>query len=207
MSTEKPTQLLEGESVLWKGQPKRKTFSIVHPIIIMFLFVFGVMGYMAFTRIFNMFEVPAYGIETIGNKYLIGFAIFFIGFIIINQLSRNAKNKRTYYFITNLRAIIVRRYREEVFTSVKLYPDLSIELKLKAKGNGNGSILFGSSAFLEFASPAFKNSNVHVYSNKKTFSASGFSAGFYNIDDAETVLRLLRKTMDNDWGNAYDERY
>ncbi len=193
MSAEKSTQLLEGERILWKGHPKREAFSIVDYVSIIFLLVFGLAGYMVVSKVLTMFEVPTQGIEFIGNHYLIGFIIFYVGFIFINQIIRYEKKKHTYYFITNLRAIIVKRYRQEIFTSVKIYPGLEVNLKSDAKGNG--TILFGSSSFLNLIFSATASANVHIDSDSEFYSTSPFSAGFYFIDDAKEVYQLVRKTM------------
>ena len=150
-------ELGAGEQLLWHGQPKPGLRLRVSDILLIpFSLMWG------------------------------GFAIFWEFMVIVGRFFVDAKQRsRTWYGLTNERAIIVSGLLSKSVKSLNI--DTITELALTEKADGSGSIAFGSPLIW----PGWISGSSWPFMNHQPIPT------FESIDNAKSVYELIRKAQQN----------
>jgi len=193
LSTQKRTQLLDGETILWKGKPVGAPFTM-YDLVMILAVLFGSVMLLNIVKIvivsfFSSFvDNPLYRTVVIG---CVTIPIFLI--LIIFFSARWNQRKNTYYFITNLRAIIYKRVFNEVFISVDFNPYFNMDMR--AGKNGLGDIFFNTTSRLDMFTQLERFRRTIDSGSEVSFryASKPFSASFLGISDAEGVYQIIKQ--------------
>ena len=120
---------------------------------------------------------------------LIGFVFTVYGlyFTFGRFLYKKWKKRRTYYALTNQRALILTRMAEKKLQDVFL--DRVAAFNKSVRSDGIGTVQFGNSTWL---AAAFSNTGLDIVPDflVKDIPAYEDAPAFYDIEDAETVYNL-----------------
>ncbi len=116
--------------------------------------------------------------------------------------------KNTFYFVTNLRAIIYQRYYHEIFVSVDFSPHFSMSFKPNSKGIGD--IYFNTTPRADMLT-RLENMNDNEGSTLDTkfrYTAKPFSACFLKIENAEEVFGIIKQASGyQDRDSSFDDTF
>lgn len=162
--------LLDGESIIWKGEGSGGGLSSIGQIQIVKLIIYFWFGG---TLLFALISAIAEPLSIIVKLPVIA-----IGFYIITLLKR--KPKPSYYALTNFRALF---YKNGTFTEKKL--EEVNDIQVQTLNNNKGSIIFNN--FLRNIDLQNGRANVSNFINTQT--------GFVGISDTQYVYKLFTQAV------------
>jgi hypothetical protein len=177
ISDEFHDELNPGEKIVWSGQPRQGlTFRPLDWFLVPFSLLWG--GFFLFFEYSMITEGAPLGAMAIGLPFVLMAVYLIIGRFFVDM----AQRRRTYYALTNERAIIISGLFHQHITAlaIKLLPEVSVSIRR----NGKGTITFGSSHPMAWM-----------------YAGSGFpSMGMYHaapcfemIDDVRTVYQHVKR--------------
>lgn len=189
MYTQIRSRLLDGEYVLWEGQPRNKIFTSQDIFFVPFSLMWG--GFAFFWE----FSVIKHG-PLIFMIWGIPFVLVGIYMIFGRFIYRSYVNKNTYYYVTDKRLIIIKALKKETISSV--YYKTIPALTKKINSDGSGSLIFGDG---NAPYGIYQNTGMDFLMNRNLYRKQ--ASGFYNIEDIERVYRLIQ----NQITEAEDRRF
>ncbi len=173
-----------GEKVLWTGKPnlKMRFNSADYFLIPISIFMCGFIGFMV-NLIYGWFE---------GNMPVIPLVFFVVfGVVVINYafgrfFVKAWRKKRTFYALTNRRALFIYKGRRQIFSEVTL--DNIDTISKDVRPNGNGTIKFGDE---RRSAPFF--SDLPVNSGLERFSTYTSTIRFLDIDNVNHVFNMIQE--------------
>lgn len=177
--------LYKGERVAWAGQPDpRFRFSSGDLFLVPFSLLWG--GFAL------VWEAGVLGFLGGKGPAPTLFAIWGIPFVLFGQyiiwgrfLYKTYKNRRTFYALTNQRALIVTTTRSRRVQTVFLNQLPTIGKTVRR--DGSGMLEFGSSP--NWTTAAYANSGMDFFNGRSGPAAPAF----YDIADVETVYQLVMR--------------
>ena len=208
MTQEKETQLLDGETIIWKGHPHGLPVTIDHLNHLFFLFLTCTFIY-GVGRIAIPLIVPMLNDNPLYIQYLtFGAVLLFSLIVLIMGCIRFQRSKNTFYFVTNLRAMIYQQYHREIFISVDFCPSFS--MSLQPGSNGFGNIYFNTTSRMDMLTQLENQSDNarNTGSLKFRFTAKPFSACFLRLDNADEVFNIIKKASGyQDLNSTFEESF
>lgn len=162
--------LIENEYVIWEGQPGMRHLLNVESVFVSLVTggFFGGFAIALFSTLFSH-EHSQEGIEYVFGVILFAIAIYFVFFIYILE---RKNRKKTYYFLTNKRAFIIRNQAIEIIEDVKNHEYSIVHLKY-----GNITIDFDPSIFSQ---------------RTKLAGSNVLRLAFLDIQNGMNVLELIK---------------
>ncbi len=183
--------LLKDEKIMWSGQPDPDiNFTRGDIFLVPFSLFFVGFTLMWFdAAIFSVPQNPDKSAGVIIFFYLIGFVftVFGLYFTFGRFLYKKWKKRRTYYALTNQRALILTRMAGKKLQGVFL--DRVRPFNKSVRSDGIGTVQFGNSTWL---GAAHSNTGLDFVTDFciKDIPALEDAPAFYDIEDAETVYNL-----------------
>lgn len=170
--------LLEGEEILWSGQPENKIFSSSDMFLIPFSLFWG-----GFAILWETIAIVSgapiffciFGIPFV----LVGFYLMFGRFI-----TKMIKNKHTYYAVTNKRVMIYIEMRNRQMHTQFINEIPSISKSVNKMGVG--TIRFGCN---DFNGGNYDNTGMYMRNGRYATEITAF----YDIFDVEKVYKLVNE--------------
>jgi len=163
-------ELDRDETVVWSGRPQPSLFAGRNPVT--FLFPIFWVGFIF------LFIFASHSGRNAGSPWPFMLPFFVIGFVFLSQpFFLYLDIFKTYYLITNRRALIVKLGRTKSVNS--FYPEKLQSLERRERSNGKGDVVLERSLF---------SSNGYGYRG----SSYNRDIGFMNIPDVKNVEGLLR---------------
>jgi len=177
--------LIRDEKVVWAGQPDRRfRFSSGDIFLVPFSLLWG--GFALF------WEAGVLGLIGGDGQAPTFFALWGIPFVLVGQymiwgrfVYKAYKNRRTFYALTNQRALILSTTRSRQMQTVFLHQVPTINKTVRR--DGSGVLQFGSSP--NWAAAAYANSGVDFLGGRSGPAAPAF----YDIPDVEGVYQLVMR--------------
>ena len=183
--------LLKDEKIMWSGQPDPGiSFTRADIFLIPLSLFFAGFPLVWFgAAIFSAPQNPDKSAGAIVFFYFIGFAFTVYGlyFAFGRFLYKKWKKRRTYYALTNRRALILTRMAGKKLQGVFL--DRVPAINKSVRSDGIGTVQFGNSTWL---GAAYSNTGLDFFPDfcVKDIPAFEDAPAFYDIEDAETVYNL-----------------
>jgi len=174
-------ELLADEYILWAGQPNsRKLFTGVDIFLVPFSLMWG--GFAIFWESMALRGGPIFFM-----LWGIPFVAAGLYFIFGRFIYKSYVKKRTYYYVTDKRVIILKKLRNTKLDT--LYIEELPAINKNINSRGNGKIVFGDSAGI-FG--MYENTGLDFYANR----FGKVSPAFYDLEGAEEAYRLVCKIKD-----------
>jgi hypothetical protein len=179
--------LLKGEQILWVGQPDTsKLFTKADIFLIPFSLFWGgfafIWEYLALTSVTKTEEggitvliFPLFGIP---------FVLMGLYFIFGRFLYKNWKKKRTWYAVTDKRALVLTQTFGQKLQAADLKSLPTMNKTIQK--DGSGSVTFGNSSWM-FS--MYENTGMEIFGS---LNGSG-ATSFYDIKDAEKVYQIANE--------------
>ena len=180
-------ELLNNEQILWTGQPETSVlFTKADIFLVPFSLFWGgfalLWEYLALTSSMKSDEVGP--IELIFPLFGIPFVLIGLYFIFGRFLYKSWKKKRTWYAVTNKRALVLTNTFGRKLQAVDL-KNLSAMNKSIRK-DGSGSVTFGNSSWM-FS--MYENTGMEIFGS---FNGGG-ATSFHDIKDVQKVYQIANK--------------
>ncbi len=178
--------LLKGEVILWEGRPtpsinfNRKDLFLIPFSIVWGSFAFYWEGLVVWQSI-----IKDTGMPLIFPIWGIPFVLAGMYFIFGRFIYKKIKKDKTWYFLTNKRAIIYCNLGEKNINTANL--SSTSTYNISTQSNGYGTITFGQPSFL---ADMYANTGMDFFG--KMYGLP--TPAFYDIKDAEIVYRLALET-------------
>ncbi len=180
--------LLQGESIQWSGQPdpsinlSRGDIFLIPFSLCFFAFAAFWLGSVVSSSFANLEEAGG----VILFFYLFGLLIAIMGFYFAfgRFIYKKWKKTRTYYALTNKRALILTLTFGRNLDGAFL--DRLVAINKSMRSNGSGTIYFGNPSWM---TAAYGNSGMDFFSG----FYSGDVPSFYDIRDADSVYDLANR--------------
>ncbi len=188
-------QLFEDEELIWWGQPIAKyslfkfKFSELLPNLIIIGFA---IGFIIFSQS-SSFEgfaqrirrITAFGFFPIGVFILLSILIANIGWHLLKPFRDWYNSKRTYYALTNKRAMIIKQIHATDVQS--FYNEQMKQLQVSSYGNGIGDIIF-----------SIQTRTRKLHSRTQKTVSYEVKEGFHAIPDVRTVEDFITQIFFGD---------
>ena len=192
-------QLMDGEKLLWEGRPKFKIFSKLDILFVPITLLLAQLLPYFFKSIkffLGAFVLNITIILVLLMACFIYFLMFYfsINYILVRFFYKYYIISKSYYFLTNERALILKRIKHETLTSIVFGQSTCINIDHNS--NGMGTIIFSDEKISAYLYPDSSG----VKQVKFGFRGKGklIDQAFYNIKDAYDVYDLIEKIAFND---------
>ncbi|MCT4660868.1 MAG: hypothetical protein N4A40_03330 [Tissierellales bacterium] len=172
-------ELINDENVLWSGRPKGAKSNVDD----MLRTAFGLLGILV---LFVMI-LPVLIAEGISPKLILfsPFAIAYLNFAFGKNVTKSYMLKRTYYYVTDKRIIVIRDFKNRRLNSAFIGMLDSIEVKHdRSRGY---DVIFGDRESGQLTRP---DSGLEYTVNIGESPYPGL--GFFNIDDGNEAAKIVR---------------
>jgi hypothetical protein len=177
--------LFKDEKVVWAGQPDaRFHFSGGDVFLVPFSLLWG-----GFALVWEAGVLGFFGSDGPAPTF---FALWGIPFVLVGQyfiwgrfLYKAYKNRRTFYALTNQRALILRTTRSRQLQT--LFLNQLPTISKTARRDGSGTLAFGYSP--SWAAGAYANSGMEFFGGRSGPAAPAF----YDLPDVEGVHQLVMR--------------
>lgn len=178
--------LMNGEDVLWTDMPKNIFLKPEDVGMILYSLLFGIF-------ILTFYLVGAFG-KGFNFMWFFMFPFVFCAIYMLfgKFICKSYINKRTYYYVTNSRIIILRNLKKrKIYTG---YIDGFEVVNTLVQTNGIGKVIFGNKESMQIMR---EETGMEYLFNFGELPYQGI--GFYNINDAYKVSKIVNKIKnDND---------
>lgn len=172
-------ELLEGEHVVWSGQPNPKTWicgSNLSQLFIMLIIV----GSSISVLIGQIYQGKS--LFSVEGVVVFGFAVLLGGGIMAQLISGQLKKRKTHYVLTNQRAISlfdssVMEFRERFLKQV---PNVSKSIRKSGEGN------------LYFGDHPGRGAGF-IYPTGVPYTDKGYLVSFFDVSAAGALFELVKK--------------